>query len=148
MRVKKRPLLFSLLIFALLIVACRGKTSEQPVESGDAPERSSSDISAGDAPELSSSDISGDDDMPHIVWANQVYDQAFKKETQDRIQSFLLEKGINCTIDFLRMDRMGKEYDAWLQKQKEGLFRILSLAALGNVAFLIPQSLQKENYSP
>ena len=119
MRLKKRHLLFSLLLFALLIVACRGKNSEQPVESDDAPERSSSDISAGDAPEPSSSDIAGDDDMPHIVWANHVFERAFTKEIQNRIQSFLFEKGINCAIDFLPVDTMGKEYDSWLQKQKK-----------------------------
>ena len=86
MRLKKRHLLFSLLLFALLIVACRGKNSEQPVESDDAPERSSSDISAGDAPEPSSSDIAGDDDMPHIVWARNVFERALTKDMQNRIQ--------------------------------------------------------------
>ena len=104
---KKRQLTLLFLFFVLLITACRGTSSEQPSE----PENDT---------DFSNSDITNNDDTPHIVWANQVYDQAFKKETQDRIQSFLLEKGINCTIDFLRMDRMGKEYDAWLQKQKEG----------------------------
>ena len=61
-----------------------------------------------------------DASVPHIVWVIDSVGQGIPQAHQQTIQDFIIEKGINCQIDFIYLGLDdGEEYKAWLAEQRD-----------------------------